>query len=721
MIRLLPALLVLFGSCHHTTTSSGVLNDSDIIYASSLSKVNDGYLDLEPTWNKNEVLGVENWYISPPLLPISVAASDHIRDPLCRNQSRLFLQQLKNFTLWAVQMFDAAAKLPTGMLSGNTFQMGHYDECLEISVDTGANHGGALKGQYCLAEITVDSPVPVIADPYTMNYDPMISAWNKIKYQNDPAKVRRDVLHWALCVPASCKPEEIHNALSHELTKIGENHGVYFNARVTSDLCHTLVPPQPFSTGDIIYLSVLGSKLPSKVEKILLCFSARRNLEKLLNESPVQPAIDASHGPRFLFMLFIIMGHRVTTFGGHPLYNAESEEWKVINLISCLSNFMLHYHNFLILHILFRDLTSMLLANGPLIVDGFFALSGVLLAYPLLMHLTKTGGLNLAMPILVRFVRLTPSYMMLVFFFATLMPHMGSGPFWDKVVGHEQRRCATNWWTNLLYINNYVNVGDMCMFQSWYVAADFHLYIISLFVVYCVWRWPRLGYSFLATFMALSIIIPFSIIYELKAPPLFYPYPQNIVDVRDTWYFQNIYVATHNRASPYFVGVIIGVILYNLRNCTFKLGKVTSHIAYACLWTFGIGIMISAYIFFIPGRPYNALEAALYGSLHRVGFAAAIAAFFVVLTCGNVDVHQRFLSWKPLVVLSRLTYGAYLAHTMGQMYDQGSLRVPRYLSAYTGLWLTLADLTSAFSISLLLLLLIEAPFRGLEKIVFGKT
>jgi len=54
-------------------------------------------------------------------------------------------------------------------------------------------------------------------------------------------------------------------------------------------------------------------------------------------------------------------------------------------------------------------------------------------------------------------------------------------------------------------------------------------------------------------------------------------------------------------------------------------------------------------------------------------------------SCNAVaDAIQRFFSIKPFIVLSRLTYGAYLTHTMGQLYDQGSLRVPRYLSAYTG-------------------------------------
>jgi hypothetical protein len=74
--------------------------------------------------------------------------------------------------------------------------MGHYDECVEISVDTGERFGGMLKGQYCLAEIRFDSSYPAAADPYTLNYDPKSSAWEKLKVRinessipvNGPAK-----------------------------------------------------------------------------------------------------------------------------------------------------------------------------------------------------------------------------------------------------------------------------------------------------------------------------------------------------------------------------------------------------------------------------------------------------------------------------------------------------------------------------------------------------
>jgi peptidoglycan/LPS O-acetylase OafA/YrhL len=54
---------------------------------------------------------------------------------------------------------------------------------------------------------------------------------------------------------------------------------------------------------------------------------------------------------------------------------------------------------------LFQNASAMLLANGPVIVDGFFAISGILLSYLLLVHLAKTERINIIMPIFVRFIR----------------------------------------------------------------------------------------------------------------------------------------------------------------------------------------------------------------------------------------------------------------------------------------------------------------------------
>jgi hypothetical protein len=57
--------------------------------------------------------------------------------------------------------------------------------------------------------------------------------------------------------------------------------------------------------------------------------------------------------------------------------------------------------------------------------------------------------------------RLTPPYALVIFFYATLLPHLGSGPLWNQWVGVNKVYCVAHWWTNLLYINNYVSVSEM--------------------------------------------------------------------------------------------------------------------------------------------------------------------------------------------------------------------------------------------------------------------
>jgi hypothetical protein len=51
------------------------------------------------------------------------------------------------------------------------------------------------------------------------------------------------------------------------------------------------------------------------------------------------------------------------------------------------------------------------------------------------------------------FSRITPPYALVILFSVTLTKYLGRGPVYPKD-GFETSDCATNWWRNLLYINN---------------------------------------------------------------------------------------------------------------------------------------------------------------------------------------------------------------------------------------------------------------------------
>jgi hypothetical protein len=38
--------------------------------------------------------------------------------------------------------------------------------------------------------------------------------------------------------------------------------------------------------------------------------------------------------------------------------------------------------------------------------------------------------------------------------------------------------CKLNWWKNLLFIQNFFPLDQMCMSWSWYVATDFQLFAL---------------------------------------------------------------------------------------------------------------------------------------------------------------------------------------------------------------------------------------------------
>ena len=41
------------------------------------------------------------------------------------------------------------------------------------------------------------------------------------------------------------------------------------------------------------------------------------------------------------------------------------------------------------------------------------------------------------------------------------MLRLGSGPLWNVIAKQENQFCVSNWWTNVLFVSNYVNSKEM--------------------------------------------------------------------------------------------------------------------------------------------------------------------------------------------------------------------------------------------------------------------
>lgn len=102
-------------------------------------------------------------------------------------------------------------------------------------------------------------------------------------------------------------------------------------------------------------------------------------------------------------------------------------------------------------------------------------------------------------------------YAAVLAFLATLWPRLGSGPDWH-FVQRMSKGVRQRWWTNILYINNYVAITELGMsnplmgiIESWYLACDMQMLWISPLFIYPLWRWKKAGFLWIILCLLASL------------------------------------------------------------------------------------------------------------------------------------------------------------------------------------------------------------------------
>ncbi|KAJ8979722.1 hypothetical protein NQ317_015546 [Molorchus minor] len=483
----------------------------------------------------------------------------------------------------------------------------------------------------------------------------------------DPSQQPENVVLMGWCVPASCTPYDLQNYLDQYLEEVDfplKKKNVTFTSHVEENSCQKENEQKHFDHVDISFCLVAAiivtlvtlstayeafrdhtqDKLKdrSPVTKLAMAFSLKRNLNKLSNCEETNPPLQTLYGMRVFCIMMIIMDHRFGT-----------------GLSSAVLNF-----NFV--EEQYRSALGSLFFHGDLFVDSFFILSGLLVTYCLLVQFDKRFT-NPALIIFLRYVRLTPVYAFVIFYYATLFNYTGIGPMWKTIITQEVQDCRVNWWTNLLYISNYVNTEKMCMVHSWYLPCDFHYFIIAIILCIVISREKRIGLVFLGVMTFLSVLVPFVISMIYMRPAVLHFYPNFLRAPKFHPDFQLTYSKSHTRASPYFIGMIAGYLFYRMRGSEKHLKKAYSDLILTLSLVLLASTLLTGTVFYDPYYKYNAVESAFYAAFHRTLWAVGSIGLLYVASYGHAKLIYNFLSWKPWIPLSRLVYGAYLVHMQFQM------------------------------------------------------
>ena len=608
------------------------------------------------------------------------------------------------------KMVDAMGKMGSGVLDGNIFAFGAYDECFNI---------GPGDAGYCLVLADVyGQPIPI---PYGM------------------------------CVPRGCTAVDVANAISIV-------SGGILSVSPSSFSCVSTRKP-PFNTGAIamivvccifVVLVIMGTiadfviqyleataapandnincqsdgddnatendrllaKVPVKTNRlkdVVIAFSMRKVLLQILSTEQPPSAISSINGLRVISMFWLILCHThfmITYFGADNLLSMN-----LSNVKSILSRF-----------------TFQAIGNGTFVVDSFFFLSGLLVAYLTLREMRRRAGrFPFLMYYLHRFLRLTPTYAFVLFFVWFLTMHLADGPIYHLVAweeSHLYQSCRKYWWTNLLYINNFYpwKLSDECVGWTWYLANDMQFYIFSPLLLIPLYFLFPLGLVISSGVLMVCFAISGALagVYDYQAlsgsSQLAYGYAPNNTDT--TQYSNLLYIKPWHRLAPYVVGLVLGYILYRFRLSTKRC--ISSAIFPVLLVLSGILLALPLYGLYPQWHGHTPAKAenVMYIMFSRFSWSLGLA--LLVLTChyGYGGPINWFLSLKFWIPLSRLCYNAYLLHIPILKIIRGSERSVIHYRDYNLAVLAVAAVVLTFGASAVVAIFVEFPIGNLEQALF---
>ncbi|CAL1534643.1 unnamed protein product [Lymnaea stagnalis] len=428
---------------------------------------------------------------------------------------------------------------------------------------------------------------------------------------------------------------------------------------------------------------------------LLLTFSVYTNSFKLLKSSQPPGSLTAVNGIRFISMSWIILGH---------MYSYGVEQFA-----NTLTVFPLLLHRW----------TSDVIANSFVSVDTFFTISGFLVAYVTFKDVLKNGWrINWALFYVHRYWRLTPPYILTLTFVLGFQRFLGSGPLWETVQPWDKTDCEKNWWTNLLYLNNLINVQHECFGHAWYLANDMQFYLVAPLMIIPFHIHALSGVGSCLMFLLVHWLTTAILSVLNDWPAVMVGLDTHIQEVSPHW-LKHYYIVPWCRIGPYIIGILAGYYMA-VSNGKMNLRKSLTIVGWLVAIATGVVIVFGLRGDIGGDNPCSLAVAAFYNSMARTAWGVCIA--WVIVTCGSGwgGPVNTILSWSPFVPLGRLTYMAYLIHPCLTRVYFGNHDVP-YLLNDTNLVISyLGILVFTYLTAFFLSLALESPMIGLEKVILAK-
>ncbi|XP_050049863.1 nose resistant to fluoxetine protein 6-like [Dermacentor andersoni] len=621
--------------------------------------------------------------------------------PSCTVGLLKLMRGIRNLDPWVIRMFDASGKYPTGLFQGTLADLGAFDECVETLVhDEFGNE--KVRGQYCnmYVPMTNDTrPVDYLASALRMSHPRTVEFAIGSSHASMVEGARLGI-----CFINDCNEEDTETVINAIL-------GGLVDVKVRDCITNE---PKPWTITQISIVAFLGTLAiviaasstfdyyltnqqikKGPLQRALCAFSLEANIQLLLNIENSKESEASSyrflHGIRILAIFSIVFGHSYSFFDHLALA-------RTINILR------------------FADtLGFSFVITGYWSVDVFFFLSGFLMVYNIdKLSRTNINRFYIWLAAIIRRHLRTTTPVFFVIMCCHLGPVVASGPNLKPLMEKIYDEFSREWWRILLQVRN---AGDRTRQEFlgllWFISADFQLFMVGMPLVLILKRyyWGKIT-AFGIVGAVCSVIAAWQL-HGTKYPPFMMPIISDI-SIANSYYY-DVYVWPFHHGMCYFAGCMVCLLVQRYRHV--KISKLKQFSMWCLCATCGLTCLFIKYDW-CRGRNPTEEWVTLLVSIAN-GLCCAVFLAWLVFACaaGRGGLVSRFLSWKALVPLSRLSFGIYCIHVPLYYFIFALARERTFVGNFTMVLLSLGAFVLSGMLSFIVFVACEAPVGRLEKMV----
>ncbi|XP_069963512.1 nose resistant to fluoxetine protein 6 [Bactrocera oleae] len=626
---------------------------------------------------------------------------------------------------WAMKMYDSSGFKEPGFIMGNGLWIGSRDTCNAVKTPVNLKLSTHIPHKMNPKILTDTAPFPTDFR--------VVNLWHNSTWQMDPVYILYEPrISIGLCLPSACTIAEIGQLMDTyvkddlfvsndiydmrlrvESVKDLKLRAGYFTRPSTmifigfclltllltflalgqrmtrnSETVEVVANGTKSTTDDFETKSQTSTKLTCN--GYIECFDVQNNWELLFptNKSSAPSGTDAFpavNGLRFYGALGVISYHILTA--SYLTSNNKSVHYKLTS----------SYGNF------------------DIFVDLFFTISGFLQTYhffrdTITIEIIRNNSVmkntkRVFMYIMHRLIRLGPLYYLAICFAdagTLLMDDISVFHFSHRIYAN----CELYWWRSALFIQNFFNHDDMCVYWTWSSACDMQFYIFSIILLFIYVKHPKTGKALtLATVVA-------NLVYTIyTAITMNYKYSFETTSVL----FTELYMNPISRVLAYVIGGVAGLLFVQKQQKQFYahfFQEFLAYLAIICFFTIN---------FFRISGGYSVGFYVVLLIVQRVLFSSSVCFLIFANAAGSVKWFFRILENPIFKKFNQITYALFLLNPLPIVVLVSSNNATRYTSLYNlvieyiGICAVLNFLSATFS------LFFEVPYKNISKMLVHRT